>query len=77
MKKKISSRLLSALLLSGVSCNVIANTSFSSPPPSLSSVNAQGISTNVKKLVISVEKSTISTLQLTKWTHVLIATLTH
>lgn len=50
MKKKISSRLLSALLLSGVSCNVIANTSFSSPPPSLSSVNAQGISTNVKKI---------------------------
>lgn len=50
MEKKILARHFAALLLSSLSYHAVANTSFSSPPPSLSSVNAQGINTNVNKI---------------------------
>ncbi|MEZ2894783.1 YadA C-terminal domain-containing protein [Providencia rettgeri] len=50
MKQKILARHFAALVLSSLSYHAAANTTFSSPPPSLSSINAQGISTNVKKI---------------------------
>ncbi|HHE6467555.1 TPA: YadA-like family protein [Providencia rettgeri] len=50
MEKKILARHFAALVLSSLSYHAAANTTFSSPPPSLSSINAQSINTNVKKI---------------------------
>ncbi|MEY0973689.1 YadA C-terminal domain-containing protein [Providencia huaxiensis] len=51
MEKKVLARHLVAILLSGLSYNAAANTSFSKPAPTLSDINAYGIKNNVKSIV--------------------------
>ncbi|MCD2527423.1 YadA-like family protein [Providencia huaxiensis] len=51
MEKKALARHLVAILLSGLSYNAAANTSFSKPAPTLSDINAYDIKNNVKSIV--------------------------
>ncbi|MEQ4703722.1 YadA C-terminal domain-containing protein [Providencia huaxiensis] len=51
MEKKALVRHLVAILLSGLSYNAAANTSFSKPAPTLSDINAYDIKNNVKSIV--------------------------
>lgn len=51
MEKKALARHLVAILLSGLSYNAAANTTFSKPAPTLSHINAYGIKNNVKSII--------------------------
>lgn len=51
MEKKVLARYLAAILLSSLSYNAAANTTFSKPAPTLSDINAYDIKNNVKSII--------------------------